>query len=120
MRYQFSKEIYLKEALIKTAYGFTDKAYLHIDTDDKYYYVTIDPKNNDISISEKEFHNNLLAEMVRINVSQRTRNVRELILARAFSSTVIEENAVEPPPEIELDINDVLTDWFEKYDNDKA
>ena len=78
MRYQFSKEIYLKEALIKTAYG------------------------------------------VRINVSQRTRNVRELILARAFSSTVIEENAVEPPPEIELDINDVLTDWFEKYDSDKA
>ena len=31
MRYQFSKEIYLKEALIKTAYGFTDKAYLHMD-----------------------------------------------------------------------------------------
>ena len=34
---KFNKELYSKTALIKAAYNFTDKAYVHLDSDDKYY-----------------------------------------------------------------------------------
>ena len=120
MKYRFSKEIYSKEALLKSAYRFTDIAYLHLDTDEEYYYVTIELKNTNTSISEQEFQNALLAEMVRLCVSHQTKNVRELILARAFSSTIIEEVPIEQPPENDYNINEILTDWFDKYDNDKT
>lgn len=120
MRYQFPKEIYRKEALIKTAYSFTDAAYLHLDADDKYYYVTIDLKGDTPTISEKEFQNALLANMVRFCISERTKSVRELLLARAFSSTILEEAPSDQPPENDININEVLTDWFEKYENDKV
>ncbi len=120
MNYRFSKEIYSKEALLKSAYRFTDIAYLHLDVDQEYYYVTIELKNNDKVISEKDFQNILLAEMVRLCVSNKTKNIRELVLARAFSSTIIEEIPKEQPPENDFNINEILTDWFEKYDKDKT
>ena len=120
MNYRFSKEIYSKEALLKSAYRFTDIAYLHLDVDHEYYYVTIELKNTNTSISEQEFQNALLAEMVRLCVSHQTKNVRELILARAFSSTIIEEVPIEQPPDNDYNINEILTDWFDKYDNDKT
>lgn len=42
---KYSKELYSKTALIKAAYNFTDKAYLHLDDDKDYYYVSIVSKN---------------------------------------------------------------------------
>ena len=41
---KFCKELYSKVALIKAAYNFTDIAYVHLDADDKYYYVDIESK----------------------------------------------------------------------------
>ena len=54
--------------------------------------------------------------MVRIHVTNKTKNIRELILARALSSTVIERFEDEIVDEEEPDINEILTDWFEKYE----
>lgn len=116
MKYHFSKEIYSKEALIKAAYRYTDKAFLHLDIEKDEYIVNIEAKGGVDSITEKEFQNTLLAEMVRLCVSDRTKNVRELILARAFSSTIIEDESIEPPAENDYDIDSILTDWFEEND----
>lgn len=41
---KYNRELYSKTALIKAAYNFTDKAYLHLDADEKYYYVSISEK----------------------------------------------------------------------------
>ena len=54
--------------------------------------------------------------MVRLCVSDKTKNVRELILARAFSSTIIEDESIQPPAENDYDIDSILTDWFEEND----
>lgn len=35
----FSRDLYSKIALLKAAYNFTDKAYVHLDADEKSYYV---------------------------------------------------------------------------------
>ncbi|MBR6407861.1 MAG: His-Xaa-Ser system protein HxsD [Clostridia bacterium] len=120
MKYRFSKEIYQKEALIKAAYRYTDKAYIHLDADENNFYVDIEAKSQENHITEKEFKNAILAEMVRLYISDRTKNVRELILARAFSSTIIEKDDLEPPPENDYNIANILTDWFDEYDDTEA
>lgn len=123
MKYYFTKELYNKEALLKAAYHFTDIAYIHLDSDEKNYIVNIEMKSDakSANISELDFQNEFLAQMVRQNVSNRTKNVRELMIARAFSSTIIENNALDWDRPLEdtlsdVDENDILVDWFEKYE----
>lgn len=36
---RFNKELYSKTALIKAAYNYLENAYIHLDMDEKYYYV---------------------------------------------------------------------------------
>ena len=59
---KFRKELYSKIALIKAAYNFSDRAYIHLDADGDYYYVTIEPKAGDDMVSEQEFENEMLTE----------------------------------------------------------
>lgn len=118
MKFKFSKEIYNKEALLKAAYSFTDRAYIHIDADDAYYIVDVNSKDGNASngIKLEAFKNEILAQMVRQDIHNKTKNIRELILARAFSSTMISEIPSYQPEEGEVDIDDILKDWFEKYE----
>ena len=41
---RYKREIYPKTALLKAAYSFTDSVYVHLDSDDEYYYVSLIPK----------------------------------------------------------------------------
>lgn len=116
MKFSFSKDIYSKDALIKAAYNYTDKAYLHLDADFQNYIVEIEMKDGLAGFSEKEFQNEMLAQMVRMDVQKRTKTIRELMLARAFASTVIERTEVVEDNEPEVNIDDILQDWFEKYE----
>ena len=121
MRFEFSKEIYSREAVLKAAYVYTDRAYLHIDADSDSYIVELTPRESMKAPTQKEFDNEVLAQMVRIDVQKRTKNVRELILARAFASSVVETKAdngeQEPKPaDTRDDIDSILTDWFQEYE----
>lgn len=118
MHISFSKELYPKSALLKAAYAFTDRAYVYLDADPDRYEVDIEAKNGS-GISEKEFMNELLSQTVRLDVYSRTKNIRELLLARSVASTVIETPAEETIEETDsTDIDGILRDWFE--DEDKA
>ena len=46
-------------------------------------------------------------------VDERTKDIREMIYARAMASTVIEEHPLEEPKEAE-DAERILVDWFEE------
>ncbi len=118
MRFMFSKEIYDKDALLKAAYVYTDKAYIHIDADKESYIVDINMKENaeGEEIQLESFQNEILAQMVRRDIHEKTKSIRELILARAFSSTLISEVPSYQPEEGTVDIDDILKDWFEKYE----
>jgi His-Xaa-Ser system protein HxsD len=90
---KLAKEIYLKEALIKAAYQFTDRCYIHIDTDDGNYLVEISAKEDgEINGIEKEFENELVAQMTRLVVLKQTSNIRKIIMARALASTIIDHD----------------------------
>ena len=116
MRYEFPKDIYTKTALIKAAYNYTNIAYIHLDTNNKDFIVNIEMKEKQSDILERDFLNEMLAQMVRLDIQKPTKNIRELILARAFSSTMIEENEAEQTIQEEININDILKDWFETYE----
>lgn len=113
-QYRFSKELYSKVALIKAAYNFTDSAYIHLDADDNYFYVTIESKQSDGAVSEKEFINEMLTQSVRHEVYQQTKNIRELLLARAMATSVIVDDALidEQDASDSFEENDILKDWF--------
>lgn len=111
---KFNKELYSKIALIKAAFNFTDSSYIHLDSDDKFYYVTIEPKNGENDIAEKEFINEMLAQSVRHEVYKQTKSIRELLLARAMATSIIVEDGIieEEYEEETFDENEILKDWF--------
>ena len=111
---RYNKSLYPKTALLKAAYRFTDSAYVHLDTDGEYYYVTILPKEGQPVPNDKEFTNELLAQTVRHEVYLETKNIRELMYARAMATTVIGESETTPvPDQIPFDENEIIKDWFE-------
>lgn len=118
MTLKFRKSLYPKEALLKASYNFIDKAFIHLDADDEYYFVNIDRKEDDTEISEKEFENEMLTQSVRHEVYLETKNIRELLLARALATSVV----ADTDSNVSDDINDkyteedILKDWFSTND----
>ena len=115
---RFSKELYPKVALLKAAYNFTDVAYIHLDSDEHYYYVELLAKDNCREISEQDFHNEILTQSLRHEIYMQTKNIRELMLARAMATSLVstEENGFDSleskDEEEKLEENDILKDWF--------
>ena len=114
---KYRRELYSKVSLIKAAYNFTDRAYLHLDADSDYYYVTIIPKDGCEGVSDSEFENEILTQSVRHEVYLQTRDIRELMLARAMATSVVapEESYKEDTGEQNDFTEDgILKDWFDK------
>lgn len=114
MEFRFSKKIYSKSVLLKSAYNFTDKAYLHLDEDGNNYMVNIIFKDKCV-FNYHDFENEMLAQAVRNAVYEQTKDIRRLTVARALASTVIEKtpDCETDENDSNIDINDILTDWFE-------
>ena len=110
----FSKELYPK-----IAYSFTDRAYIHLDANDTHYMVDIIPKLGCSEISEAEFTNEILCQCVRHEIYQQTKNIRELLVARAMASTVIQQNGSrleDVSDEMSNEEKTILIDWFDAHD----
>ncbi len=117
---RFCREMYPKSALIKAAYQFTDIAYVFLDSDDTHYIVDIIYKDDkgDGKL-ENDFKNELLIQCARQVVFQQTKEIRELIMARAFASTVVyseEETSIPEDTAVGESLDSILTDWFDKYE----
>ena len=80
------------------------------------YLVEITPKNgNENEQIFAEFENELIAQEMRRIVAEKTKNIREMIVARALSSTIIdlkEEDMDEEEDSFEADL--ILTNWYEQ------
>jgi len=110
MQGKYSKKIYSKEAIFRAAYSFTDIYYLNIDSDDDYFYIDINNKNGSTEENiGKCFENELITQMTRINISKETKTIRELVLARAFASTIIEDYDKKKIDNV--DSSGVFNDW---------
>ena len=116
---KFCKELYPKAALIKAAYNFTDEAYVHLDADNEYYYVSFISKEPDCEFDERLFINEMLAQSVRHEVYLQTRNIRELLLARAMATSVVADESVFDCQDEEGTFveEEILRDWFAENEN---
>lgn len=115
---RFRRELYSKIALLKAAYNFTDRAYIHLDADDTYFIVSVENKSGMNPVTEQEFINEILTQSVRHEVYMQTKNIRELLLARSMATSVVIDNEINP--EIQEDIfteEEILKDWFESDEN---
>ncbi|SNU06189.1 His-Xaa-Ser system protein HxsD [Lachnospiraceae bacterium] len=115
--FEFSKELYSKESLIKAAYDFIDDYYVHLDSTSEKYIVYLDSKTNDNHLSEKEFINAILIHETRKIVFEKTNRIREMLYARAMASTLIDEGYEDSSEKMystdSYSADEILTDWFD-------
>lgn len=119
MTFMYKKELYPKTALIKAAYHFTDVAYLHLDCDDKNFIVDIEPKAG-CELEERDFENEILAQLARYEIFRQTKEIREISLARAMASSVVnvevEEESYAESDEEDVPADSILKDWFDTHE----
>ena len=102
--FEVDKSIYPLAAVLKAAYSFVGRAYIHIRDNINTWSVSLTSKSETSGeIAAKEFENELLAQTVRLSVFRQTHAIRELLLARALSSTMVEDDTAAPD-DVEADI----------------
>lgn len=118
------KSVYPAATLLKAAYQFLDQVYLHIEDAATEWLIYMETKS-DVQVAADHlkgaFENELIAQAVRWNIYQQTHTVREILLARAMTSTMVDME--DPLAQIAADEQDVsadeldgiLTNWFESH-----
>jgi His-Xaa-Ser system protein HxsD len=98
--------IYSRDAVLRTAYWFTDRCYLYIARPELgSLRVQFKPKasNPDVAVSSLEetageFLNSLLDHQIRRDIESETGSIRELLVAKAFAEAGMLEDS--PPGEL--------------------
>lgn len=115
------KSLFPPEVVLKAAYAFLETDYIHIDEDGAYWVVQMSPKPGTAPENRTaEFENELLSQAVRFQVFKQTKSIREILLARAMTSTMVDQE--DPIGRIQSEQDDIsneeleqiLTDWFDK------
>ena len=116
-----SKEMYTKDVLLKVAYLFSNRAYIHIElSENGNWQINMKMKDGFERVLPEEFENELLAETVRSKILKKTHTIRELLLARALSSSIVEDDNIiekiveEQDSTSDQELGNILEDWFEK------
>jgi His-Xaa-Ser system protein HxsD len=100
--YFADSHLYSQESIFKCTYWYTDKFTISINLEsNKYYKIVLTPK---IDLLESELigilnklGNDLIDFRLRDMITKETQNIRELLIAKAFSNYPSEE---EPPGNI--------------------
>lgn len=109
----YNKELYSKNVLFKACYKFTEKAYIHLDSNETSFIVSIFPKDSEDSTDYAlEFANQIIEETNREIVIEQTKNIRQILFARSMASTLVYDQEIA---NIETNIEDksAMKDWFD-------
>lgn len=118
-----SKVLFPPEVVLKAAYAFLETDYIHIDEDDAHWIIQMSTKGEtETKNRTSEFENELLSQAVRFQVFKQTKSIREILLARAMTSTMVDQE--DPIGKIQSEQDDIsneelkqiLTDWFDKHE----
>lgn len=115
MQFNIPKELYSKEVLFKTCYKFTEENYVHLSSDDSNFIISIESKDGSIyDNTEKKFKNELIEQVNRTLVFNETKNIREMLYARAMSSSMIYLSESEPGINTDVTDKSAMRDWFDE------
>lgn len=116
---RYDANIYPREAVIKAAYTFIGSYYVHLAYENEsieVLFTAMDGGDLPDNIGKK-FENELLAQTVRLHVYDKTHVIREILMARAMSSSMVyKKDPIELFDDNENDntdeIDSILEDWF--------
>lgn len=112
-------EIYSRNSILQVAYQFIDEYYVYLDYDEentKYMKVVLEPKaDKKVSLEQAsgEFVNELLNQNLREAVQEKTKSIRELVLARALYSSYLDETEESEEMIEDFKIDNIAKDWFD-------
>ena len=78
--------LYAKEALVAACYKFTDRFFVHQQTESDAVKVVFESKDGNVVSDEvvKQFCNELIDQQFRYNTNQQFGHIRDLIVEEAF------------------------------------
>lgn len=122
MEIRVDKNIYSKQVLLKTAYSFSDRAYLHLSQDDQSWIIQW-TNMPDQTIKPEMFETEMLSQQLREELVEKTKDVRTLLLSRAFASSVLDTESTDTEISNNVDdsmlnvddvaAEDILKGWFD-------
>lgn len=121
--FQVVKAMYRPEVVLKAAYQFLDRCYIHIGEDGDHWLVYLRCKENgSIENLNEQFENELLLQAVRYVTYQQTKSLRELLLARALATSMIDQKPplerIEQEENSEKDsLQEILQDWYTRHES---
>ena len=116
---KLSEDIYPKEIILKAAYKYSGDYQMFLDKKDGYFYLEVnsnDGKEINDSELESKIKKELIAQAARYSVVQQTQDLRNIIVARALASTIIDDTDNGYISKENMKAEEILSDWFEKYD----
>ena len=124
IRIDVHKDVYPINAIYRAAYFFIDRYYIGIDIRGESYLIYLSSKTSeDVNPKEisGEFQNELLLQLVRMNIENETKQVRELIIARGLYSAFIPEEERPSLDEIDgdvsYDLDEIAKAWKDEGNN---
>lgn len=117
-----NQNIYKKQTIMQVAYQFIDGYYVYLDVAEEeadYIKVVLEPKPEVMKVAKDaagEFLNELLNQNLREAVEEKTKEVRELVLARALFHSYLDakpETGDETLEEYHIDT--IAKDWFDEH-----
>jgi len=121
---------YSLQAIYATAYSFVDRVYVFLDRKGKKIKVVLESKGNlkkkGLEDLKKEFHNELLNYLLRVEIAKRNQKIRDFIVGTALVSALPTELLTQSSkPEIsgtadwQKDPLGIAIPWEEKYGKKK-
>jgi His-Xaa-Ser system protein HxsD len=89
------RQVYSDEAIFRTCYWFTDRCYLFLDRDGSDHIAIRFRRRQpgaDLRRVVDEFGNELINQRVRVDLARETREIRQLIVTRAFADADFRES----------------------------
>lgn len=127
-----SKALYPLITIKKAVANYMEDVYIKLEEDKDNIIIKLQLQENkeDLERIVGEFYNELLRESLRYDISCETKNLRELIVARALYTTCIDVNENEEileeqdkkennevVLEEEFNIDDIAVNWFDTNNN---
>jgi len=91
---EISDKVYCKEAVLECGYKFTDRCWIHIThSTGSTIKIHLEARDKNTSLQDvvKEFRNALIDYQLRVDLEQKMRPMRELIIKKAFFPFADEE-----------------------------
>jgi len=82
-----SKKIYSKDAILATAYKFTDQVFIDVSDEPEGSFIIHfrNKGNNPLEQVVGEFSNKLIDQQLREKISKDTRELRDVVIKKAFA-----------------------------------